>query len=180
MKSLHAFQLFGALALVMLAYPSSAFGQYTQATLQSNAAASSVDTEWLAFDKALEKAEKRAKKVLIFVDAPWCGWCKKMDTSFFKNPGYKQTLDAHFVATRLAIADRETMFTYKNRRLSAADLCELFGATQTPATVFLDSFGAVITIFPSYAEPEFYDRLLTYIGTEAYKSMSFEEFTDGD
>ena len=129
-----------------------------------------------SFEEALREAARLDKKVLVFVDAPWCGWCKKMDEAFFEDSSYMAQLAEHFVPARLGIDDRETMIRFNGYRMSAADWCDRMDVTETPATVFLDSEGRLITVFPSYAEPDFYASLLKYIGSDAYESVSFEDF----
>ena len=42
--------------------------------------------EWLSFEEAVKRNETQPKKFIVDVYTDWCGWCKKMDASTFKNP----------------------------------------------------------------------------------------------
>ena len=42
--------------------------------------------EWISFEEAIEKFNKEPKEMFIDVYTNWCGWCKKMDQTTFKDP----------------------------------------------------------------------------------------------
>lgn len=56
--------------------------------------------EWLDFESGYEKAKEEGK--MIFVDAytDWCGYCKKMDASTFKDEKVIDLLRNSFVAIK--------------------------------------------------------------------------------
>jgi thioredoxin-related protein len=137
-----------------------------------------IESPWVPFREALERAKRYDKKVLVFVDAPWCGWCKKMEASVFEDPKSLAAIQPYFELARIGWDDSETHHRYQGYRYSSMELAQKFGAIGTPTTVFLDAAGRPITHFASYAAPAFYLDLLRYIGSDAYLTLRFEEFSD--
>ena len=54
------------------------------------------------------------------------------------------------------------------------------GASGTPTTVFLDSDGSYVTRLPGYHPADRFLEVLRFIGTEAYREMTFEEYAGGE
>ena len=43
-------------------------------------------------------------------------------------------------------------------------------------TVFLDENYNLITLLPGYHKPDFYKKVLSYIGNDFWKNMTWEEY----
>lgn len=132
--------------------------------------------EWLPFEEALATAARAGTKVLVFVEAPWCGWCKQMDREVFMDEDRMRAVRPLFVFTALDVADDTHTHRYQGRTLSEKDLARHLGAAATPTTLFLDADGRVLADLPGYVEPDTYVARLRYIGTGAYLRQSFEAF----
>ena len=50
------------------------------------------------------------------------------------------------------------------------------GNLSYPMTVFLDENYNLITLLPGYHKPDFYKKVLSYIGNDFWKSMTWEEY----
>lgn len=87
--------------------------------------------EDLPFDKALEKAGKEKKVVMIDFYTTWCGPCKMLDKSTWPNPDVKKLLMEKTVALKI---DAE-----KNRELS-----QKYGISRYPQMVFIRPDGTEI------------------------------------
>ena len=51
------------------------------------------------------------------------------------------------------------------------------GKLSYPMTIFLDENYKIITLLPGYHKPKFYKSVLTYIGDDYWKEMSWSDFT---
>jgi len=51
--------------------------------------------------KAVSRNEEAPKKLFIDVYTDWCGWCKKMDVSTFKNAEVIREMNENFYAVKL-------------------------------------------------------------------------------
>ena len=145
-------------------------------TLVMLLAASPSAEPWQPFEEALATAQADDKKVLVFVEAPWCGWCRKLEKTVFDDAETMATLAAHFTFARLNLDDNEQTHRFKGYRLTSMALAHHLGAETTPTTIFLAPDGEVLTTLATYVEPGEYVKILRYIGTDAYLSQSFEEF----
>jgi len=54
-----------------------------------------------SMDEALQKAQSEEKLVMVDVYTTWCGPCKLMDRTTFKDQKVKDLLSEHFVAVKI-------------------------------------------------------------------------------
>lgn len=156
--------------LAMLVLPASlAFGQAT-------ASSTAPGPTWLPLEDAVSAAEASGKKVLVDIYAPWCGWCRKMQAEVYTVPELLAYVNKHFETGRLNIDATEDTLVFKGYTLTSAQLATGLGAEGTPTTVFLDPKGDYITRLPGYVEEDDFMQVLRFIGTDAYREHTFQEF----
>ncbi len=134
--------------------------------------------EWVPFDEALVAARTSGKMVLVDVWSRRCGWCARMQREVYTRPDLVAYLNEHFETGRLDIDVRTDTVAYMGYELSSAELSMALGASGTPTTVFLDRDGSYVTRLPGFHPYERFLEVLRYIGTESYRDMSFEEYTE--
>ncbi len=129
-----------------------------------------------ALDLTLRAAGASGKKVIVAVYAPWCPWCKKMDAETYADADVQRLLAEHFEVYRLNADDDSTAVQYRGQMTTGPQLAAAMGARGFPATVFLDSDGALITTAPGFIAPDEFGTILAYFGTNAHERQSFQEF----
>jgi len=92
------------------------------------------------------------------------------------NPKTVAYLKAHFEYARLNGEDTARKLTFRGYDLSEAELAQALGLTGYPTTVFLEPDGTYITRVPGFVPTETFLQILRFIGSEAYRTQSFEEF----
>ena len=142
---------------------------------------------WHSFEEGMKLAKKKHKPVIVDIYTDWCGWCKKMDNETFRNPEIVAYLNEHFIAVKLnaeeksPIAFNGNIYSKPNpsRDRSTHQLAvALAGANLSyPTYIYLDSKGKTITGSKGYSQAEDLLPLLKYIGSDAYKTKSWKEFT---
>lgn len=106
---------------------------------------------WLSFEALADSLAKEPRKTLIFFQADWCVYCKKMEREVFTNPAVIARINEHYYAVQLDVETVDTisfdgqLFTNKSpkkRRGQYHDLAMLLGARNgklvLPTTLILD------------------------------------------
>lgn len=134
--------------------------------------------EWKKFEAALAEAGKMNKKVLVDVYTDWCGWCKKMDASTYADAGIASYLNKNYVVVKLN-AESASKLVYRGTEYTERDFASTFGVSGYPSTIFLTAQGEPITIYPGFADPVKFQKVLSFIGENYYQKMKFEEYVRG-
>jgi len=141
--------------------------------------------KWLTWEEAVAAHEKKPKKIFIDVYTDWCGWCKKMDATTFKDAQVVDLMNSHFYAVKLdAEMKRDVSFkgdTYsfvKNGRRGYHELAAALmnGKMSYPTTVYLTEGFEMIQPIPGYQNSQNMRLILEYIGSDEYNDKSWEEF----
>ncbi len=136
---------------------------------------SSLAIQWNSFDEGMEKAKASHKKVLVDVYTEWCGWCAKMDTEVYTDPGVKDYLSTNFVIIKMN-AEGNGKVHYKGQEYSPGQLAAAFGVKGYPATLFLREDSEPITLLPGYAKAPMFRLILSFIAEDQYEKKQFSEY----
>lgn len=155
-------------------------------TLYSNA---QDGVNWISFEEAIEKNKTEKRKILIDVYTNWCGWCKKMEATTYKDPEIIEYLNENYYAVKLNAERKDTVrfdnqvFVNRNPegRRSAHDLAIslLNGKMGYPSTVFLDENIQLLNPpISGYLGANDLEPILHYFGDNVYssKEVSWEEY----
>jgi len=141
--------------------------------------------EWLSIEEALERNEKEPRLILIDLYTDWCGWCKRMDQTTFKNEDVAKYLGKKYYAVKMdgefkkpiKVGDQTFKFVDEGRRgyheLAAA---LMNGQMSYPTIVILGSDLSKLTIAPGYKDPPMMDKILKYFGEGHNKTTAWTVF----
>lgn len=142
---------------------------------------------WYTWDEAIELQKENPKKLFIDVYTDWCGWCKKMDRSTFKDKSVARVMNKYFYAVKFNAEQKESIeykdhtlkYLPKAGRRGVHELAYalLDGRMGYPSFVYLDEKGDRITISPGYKDAKAIQKELAYVGGEHYKNQKFDEFS---
>ncbi|MBX9852230.1 MAG: DUF255 domain-containing protein [Cytophagaceae bacterium] len=137
---------------------------------------SKADIKWMSYDEAVKQAKKKPKKIFIDVYTDWCGWCKKMDKTTFKDATVAQYMNEKYYAVKLN-AESEKTVSYQGKQMTEKQLAaNIFKVTGYPSTVYLESSEKIIQPIPGYMDATTLDKILHYIGEDHYKTQTWEQF----
>ena len=136
--------------------------------------------DWPSFPDALEAAQESQRLMIVDVWSRTCGWCRKQQTEVYTQPDLQAYILDTFELGRLDIDQDSDTLSYRGYTLSSQMLSAGFGATSTPTTIFLDPDGTYITRLVGFHAYEDFFGVLRYIGSEAFREMSFEDFLKGE
>lgn len=146
----------------------------------------SAQIEWLSWEEAIERSKTEPRMLLVDVYTEWCGWCKKMDKTSFKDKAVATYVSEHFYAVKLDAEQQESItydgHTFKydetlaRRGVHELAIALLDGRMSYPSIVYLDAAQRRITISPGFKPAENLLHEVVYVGDGHYKDGSFEEY----
>jgi thioredoxin-related protein len=141
--------------------------------------------KWYTMEEVQKLSQENPKKVFIDVYTDWCGWCKRMDATTFKDPKIVKILNENFYAVKLdgegqeviVFKDKEYKFVPQGRKgyheLAAA---LMNGRLSYPTTVYLDENLNMIQPIPGYMKVEDLEPILIFLGKDHYKNQTWKDF----
>jgi thioredoxin-related protein len=130
---------------------------------------------WLKFDQGLEKAKKENKPVLVFFQANWCGWCKRMEKVTFQDPKILKRANENFILVKVN-KDSKDLAKFGGNQITEQELARKYKVSGVPDTWFLKSTGEKVEHFLGYREPTEFYHILGWIKDAKYDSVSLGEY----
>lgn len=123
------------------------------------------------------------KPILIDLYTDWCGWCKEMDRTTYKNEKLSAYINEHYYAVKYNAESRDSIsFNNQaygfNKKFGTNDFSMYltFGRLEYPTTVFLSSINARPAPLSGYLKPKEMEAPLRYFVERLDETQSFVEF----
>jgi thioredoxin-related protein len=98
-----------------------------------------------------------------------------MNREVYTDPKVSDIIAASFVPIKLN-AESSRRLTYDEKQYTEEEFARAIGVTGYPTTVFLEANAEPITLVPGFMDAERFTSVLTYIGEDHFRSMSYEDF----
>lgn len=134
------------------------------------------DVDVYELDEAIELAQSNHKKVLINVYADWCPYCERMHKNTYTDEAVISAIDENFYLVMINI-ESENLVNYLGNEMSEIEFAQSLNSNSLPTTFFMNREGALLGMQPGLVPAETFHKLLNFVGTDAYLSTSFEEFS---
>ncbi len=138
---------------------------------------------WMSFEDAVALNDKAPKKIFIDVYTAWCGWCKKMDASTFKDTAVVKYIADNYYAVKLDAETRDTIlfrdkiFVYKPEfKANELAVSLLNGKMGYPSFVVMDEKYSLLTPLSGFQSTQDLMPVLTFYGSNAYQTVKWEEY----
>lgn len=170
-SNMNIMKIFIPLVLTLLS-----FG--TTLTAQTNAAS----INWMTIEEAQEAMKTQKKKIFIDLYTDWCGWCKRMDASTFKDPNIVQFMNKYYYAVKFNAEQKDTVlfnnFAFYNLNPGAKRGTHLFayslldGKMSYPSFTILDENYSRVHVIPGYKQTDAMASILLFFGTNQYRQYN--------
>lgn len=153
--------------------------------LASSTTLSAQEIKWMTWEEAAAANEKEPRKIFVDVFTDWCGWCKKMDVTTFRDPAVVSLLNEKFYAVKLNAEQKESILWnnvefkwISGGRAGYNELATqlLEGQLSFPSFVMLDSSFVRIVISPGFKGGDVLIKELKFAAEEHYKTTSWTDY----
>lgn len=133
----------------------------------------------IALDTALESAKESGKKVLIDVYAEWCPYCEKMHTEVYTLNDVIEAVNEHYYLVKINIESQNEV-NYLGNRMTESEFAKMLNSSSLPTTFFMNGRGELLGMQPGLLPADVFEDLLTFVGSDSYELLSFEEYRNRD
>lgn len=146
---------------------------------------SSDEINWMTWSEVEDALKTEKKKVFVDVYTDWCGYCKKMDKTTFKDKDIIKYINENFYAVKFDAENKETITLDGNKykyvksgkrgyNQLAADL--LKGRLSYPTIVFLNDDLSLIQPIPGYLDAKKMEVIVTYFAENNHKKTPWTRY----
>ncbi len=141
------------------------------------------EIEWMTWEEAVEKSKVEKKKIFVDIYTSWCGWCKKMDKTTFKDPVVVNYINKNYYPVKFDAEQTEDITfnekEYKYVKSGKRGYHELAawlmrGKMGYPTVVFLDEEFNIIQPIPGFLPSTKFEIIMTYFGGNHYKKTPWQ------
>jgi thioredoxin-related protein len=140
---------------------------------------------WMNIEEAEAACKKNPRKIFVDVYTDWCGWCKKMDQSTFRDSLVARYAGEKFYAVKLNaegrdnIIFRDKVFHFlPERKAHELAMLLLSGEMSYPSIVFLDEKLQPLQTHSGFADARQFQVLMHFFGENAYrKKKSLNDYS---
>lgn len=143
------------------------------------------EIEWISIEEAMKRHAEEPRYWIMDLYTDWCGWCKRMDATTFKDSIITAEIKENFYAVKFnAEAKRDITVdgkTYKfvpNGRRGYHELAAqiLDGKLSYPSFAYFNNKGQKMQVIPGFKTREQLHPILDYIGNGIYQNTRWEDY----
>lgn len=168
---------------------------YVASFAQSNTG-STADINWISLEEAEKKMQKEPRKVIIDVYTDWCGPCKMMNNTTFKDPQVVKYINDHYYAIKFNAEGGDPVTfrgqQYVNSQYDPAraqgrngthDLTKAIAPVQGriayPTIVYMNEEFEILSPVQGMYRADQIMPILTFFGDDIYQTKTWEQYTQG-
>ena len=149
----------------------------------STFAQSSSEIKWLSITEAEKMMKKEPKKVIIDIYTDWCGWCKRLDATTYKDPAVVDYISTNYYAVKFNAESKDnivfqgTTYSYdSSRRINSLSNLLMGNSSGYPTTTFLNEKMEVLSVVPGYQPAQMMNNILHYFGENHYLNTDWNTY----
>lgn len=138
---------------------------------------------WISMQELNEQYAKDPKPVIIDIYTDWCGWCKQMDKTTYKDDKLASYINSHYYAVKYNAESRESItfnkktYNYNSQyRTNELAIYLTGGQLSYPTTVLMTGTDGQPAPLPGYMKPKQMEAPLKFFGEKISGKQTFVEF----
>lgn len=142
---------------------------------KSPSSSARLEIDWLKYDDGLEVAKDKGKKVFVEFTAKWCGYCKKMHATTFKDPDIIKLLNTYYVTVSVDGDSRDSL-NVEGWMTTEQRLARQYRIRGYPTYWVLTPDAEPIAPIRGYRDAETMNQILDYLKDDLYKTVEFKDY----
>lgn len=138
---------------------------------------------WISMEQLNEMYAKNPRPVMIDIYTDWCGWCKEMDRTTYKNDKLAAYINEHYYAVKYN-AESTADVSFNNKiykynpqyRTNELAIYLTAGRLAFPTTVFMSGIDGQPAPLPGYMKPRQMEGPLKFFGEKANETETYVAF----
>jgi thioredoxin-related protein len=102
-----------------------------------------------------------------------------MHTEVYTESDIIEAVNEHFYLVKINI-ESENEVNYLGNRMAESEFAKMLKSSSLPTTFFMNGDGELLGMQPGLLSAEIFEDLLNFVGSDAFESLSFEEFRNRD
>lgn len=147
---------------------------------------SAQNVQWVDLEEAFELQKSNPKPILIDVYTNWCGWCKHMEATTYKDPQIVNYLNANFYAVKYNAETHDTIVINDKRYVNNVpkgskgthEFARETGVKSYPTTLLYDKNGQNQSLAAGALTAEQIAPLLVFFGEHLVNLTNVNTFSD--
>lgn len=132
---------------------------------------------WYTLKEAQKLARENDKKVLVYAEAVWCTYCKKMEREVFPRKEIIESMEKYYYPVRVDIESDKKM-EFNGEAITGSQFAQKYRVQGTPTIFFIDKEGQILGTQPGFIPAETFSILLSFVGSDAHQEISFGEYAE--
>lgn len=101
-----------------------------------------------------------------------------MHSDVYTDDAVLQAISDYFIWVKINV-ESDNLVNYHGNEMTEAEFANALNNESIPTTYFLNDEGAIIGVQPGFIEESTFSKLLEFVGSDAFESQSFQEFSGG-
>jgi thioredoxin-related protein len=133
---------------------------------------------FVRYDKGLQTAQEKGKKIFLYFGRYGCGFCDKTNKESFSNPDIKKRYINHYILVYVDAESGRRLHLPSGEQITEQQLGARLKTLVTPYFLFLEPDGTLIMKAPGFKTVEDLQTFDRYINEGHYKTMSLAQFVE--
>lgn len=151
----------------------------------SNAVGQTQSIHWMTIEDAQKANLQQPKKIFVDVYTDWCGWCKRLDATTYRDAKVIDYINQHFYPVKLN-AETKDSITFNRAKFGFVQDWKVNGAavqlmggqvTGFPTTTYINEKGEILSVVPGYLSSVEMLKVLHYFGDNSYLKTNWNAYS---